>query len=360
MQSRKKKVHAEIQLIFHYEKQGNEIPRPRVICSNKYACFLCNLFIEAYGHFYVPGSHGVLYAQWRMPTIAELDLPQRSASEGLQCLDRFNEALETKIRTCITQPELLLPDASESIIFDPPSQTASSISVQATNNSATRTGVHVNHALDDLHMSVQPISLSAQGFTFATHRLRTCETVMEDQRTVSLIPTPPSRATTLSAHAPMSGKSSRVSSISIIPAGPESNGPCTQSLDSSSLQSSSRSSGEQLQTLTRGRALTLVLTSGAYLRIHTPRIHLTIDHKTLGHLTSSKSLDLDRHLTVSVVLLHAHQKGLHISHENTADLSLPWTQKVMPPGILFGEGLVLRKEHEVVIVRAVNEIKSVS
>ena len=39
------KIHAEIQILFFYELHLDR-PRPRVICSSKSACYLCNLFFQ--------------------------------------------------------------------------------------------------------------------------------------------------------------------------------------------------------------------------------------------------------------------------------------------------------------------------
>lgn len=55
------KVHAEIQLLFFYKVHPSR-RRPRFICSSKSACYLCNLFFSHHGGFYVPRTHGRLYA----------------------------------------------------------------------------------------------------------------------------------------------------------------------------------------------------------------------------------------------------------------------------------------------------------
>ncbi|KAH6700685.1 hypothetical protein BKA61DRAFT_207718 [Leptodontidium sp. MPI-SDFR-AT-0119] len=60
------KVHAEIQLLFFYEVHPSR-QRPRFICSSKSACYLCNLFFSIHGGFYVPRTHGRLYARWILP-----------------------------------------------------------------------------------------------------------------------------------------------------------------------------------------------------------------------------------------------------------------------------------------------------
>ena len=73
----KGKVHAEIQLIHHFETPRSQ-PPPRVICSSKDACFLCNAFIAMHGKFYTPRCHGRLYPNWRLPVFTpKRDLDQR-------------------------------------------------------------------------------------------------------------------------------------------------------------------------------------------------------------------------------------------------------------------------------------------
>ncbi|PMD52359.1 uncharacterized protein K444DRAFT_543617, partial [Hyaloscypha bicolor E] len=53
-------IHAEIQIIYHYEMRRVKI-RARVICSSKSACFLFGLFIMLHGKFYLARTHGRLY-----------------------------------------------------------------------------------------------------------------------------------------------------------------------------------------------------------------------------------------------------------------------------------------------------------
>ncbi|GAB1310820.1 hypothetical protein MFIFM68171_01030 [Madurella fahalii] len=84
------RVHAEIQIVSYYELHP-AVKRPRVIRSSKDACYLCNLFIQLHGAFYMPRTHGNLYCGWRF-------LPIRALSE-VQI--RFNRALESRIRDTI-------------------------------------------------------------------------------------------------------------------------------------------------------------------------------------------------------------------------------------------------------------------
>lgn len=84
---REAKIHAEVQLIFHYELNTSNLP-PRVVCSSKDACFLCNAFIAMHGKMYTPGHHGRLYPGWRLPSMSNLI--------GLD--QRLNMALEDHVR----------------------------------------------------------------------------------------------------------------------------------------------------------------------------------------------------------------------------------------------------------------------
>jgi hypothetical protein len=53
-----KKVHAEIQLLYYYAQHPEIVLKPRIICSNKEACYLCYLFFTVHGLFHTPRSHG--------------------------------------------------------------------------------------------------------------------------------------------------------------------------------------------------------------------------------------------------------------------------------------------------------------
>ncbi|KIL84172.1 hypothetical protein FAVG1_12600 [Fusarium avenaceum] len=61
------KVHAEIQLIWYLERRQSPIP-PRVIASNKDACFLCNAFISFHRRYMTPKTHGRIYPGWKLPS----------------------------------------------------------------------------------------------------------------------------------------------------------------------------------------------------------------------------------------------------------------------------------------------------
>ncbi|KAK3694304.1 hypothetical protein B0T22DRAFT_370036, partial [Podospora appendiculata] len=84
------RIHAEVQIVAHYEISPVANP-PRVICSSKDACYLCDLLIRLHAKFHMPSTHGVLYPSWRIPNIASLD----------HVLARLHTALETQIQATI-------------------------------------------------------------------------------------------------------------------------------------------------------------------------------------------------------------------------------------------------------------------
>ncbi len=80
-------IHAEIQLIVHYDMQSpsgstsndttTSLP-PRVIGTSKYLCYLCYRFMEKHGRFPPANTHGRLYDQWTIPDLAAFSDEQRS------------------------------------------------------------------------------------------------------------------------------------------------------------------------------------------------------------------------------------------------------------------------------------------
>jgi OTT_1508-like deaminase len=88
---KKARIHAEIQLLVHCELKVSKLP-PRVVCSSKDACFLCNAFILVHGKMHTPRFHGRLYPGWRLPFFPKANDIER----------RFNQLLENYIRNSLT------------------------------------------------------------------------------------------------------------------------------------------------------------------------------------------------------------------------------------------------------------------
>lgn len=61
-------VHAEVQLILHYEQLPVHRP-PRAIGCSKSACFLCDILVQKLQKYYISHSHKRLYNQWTITDV---------------------------------------------------------------------------------------------------------------------------------------------------------------------------------------------------------------------------------------------------------------------------------------------------
>ncbi|KAL2259416.1 hypothetical protein VTK26DRAFT_6920 [Humicola hyalothermophila] len=106
------RVHAEVQIVCYYELHPI-VKKPRVICSSKDACYLCNLFIRLHGTYHIPRTHGNLYPGWRMLPIPALEPVQA----------KLNRSLEIRIAELIRRvddaanKEVTCQNANESSVF---------------------------------------------------------------------------------------------------------------------------------------------------------------------------------------------------------------------------------------------------
>ena len=71
-------VHAEMQIVAYYgNTSNNSVLVPRVIGASKSACYLCNLFIQLHGQFFITKTHGHLYERWNFPDLADFKPVER-------------------------------------------------------------------------------------------------------------------------------------------------------------------------------------------------------------------------------------------------------------------------------------------
>jgi hypothetical protein len=108
-------VHAEIQLLFYYELQPTALA-PRLICSSKMACFLCNLFVKLHGKFIIPSSHGKLYEKWTLPEKIN-ELQGKQAQRIGVVMDRFSDVVGDELRIEVQSARQPYPSPLESAIF---------------------------------------------------------------------------------------------------------------------------------------------------------------------------------------------------------------------------------------------------
>lgn len=131
------KIHAEIQLLSFYELHP-QLPRPRVICSSKSACFLCDLFIKIHANFFVARTHGVLYDKWSLPDMQSLGLGIKESANMAATVEKFSASIEDSIRRALAIPELLRFHPNESVFMQPPNWSSSAVSASSSTVSATQ------------------------------------------------------------------------------------------------------------------------------------------------------------------------------------------------------------------------------
>lgn len=89
-------VHAEMQILAFYGlKSSVQVPKPRVIGVSRAACYLCNLFIQKHGEFYVTKTHGWLFDAWNFPDLAATDTHQQSVYR--QTLMKMDQEIQKEL-----------------------------------------------------------------------------------------------------------------------------------------------------------------------------------------------------------------------------------------------------------------------
>ena len=162
-----KKVHAEIQLVYHYAQHTTSGFTPRVLCSSKEACYLCYLFIKVHGHFHTPRSHGNFYPEWRLPRMDEIVLSREPMSQMKQVIREFNLAIEQRLSSLLQVPRVMRPIPSESTIFSmgscAPTAVISSAEVGVTSPlAAYQTCLGTSHSTDTANVIASAIALTSK------------------------------------------------------------------------------------------------------------------------------------------------------------------------------------------------------
>ena len=114
MASLKPKVHAEIQHLFHYEINST-LQRPRVICSSKSACFLCDRFLRLHGEFFIERSHGVLYSKWTLPNVNQV-IPPSGRRRLHELVDAFAQSIQREVGQVVRKASSKRTHPNESLI----------------------------------------------------------------------------------------------------------------------------------------------------------------------------------------------------------------------------------------------------
>ncbi|KAI1379049.1 hypothetical protein F4677DRAFT_410410 [Hypoxylon crocopeplum] len=114
------KIHAEVQLLYYCELNVSSTRLPRVVCSSKDACWLCNEFILMYEKIHTPRTHGKLYPGWRLPMSSG---PEANIAEryNMRLQDRMREGLKTLFER---GRKTVYPDPNESTLLNLPWSTS--------------------------------------------------------------------------------------------------------------------------------------------------------------------------------------------------------------------------------------------
>ena len=142
------KVHAEIQLLFFYEMNLGRL-RPRVICSNKSACYLCNLFFKLHGQFDIPRTHGRLYYKWTLPDWHIL-LPETRRRDFNVLLRQFSDMLKVQVRAALERRPTRVHHPNESVLVMPAHWSSSNITQALPSISESVTTVGVTQTQEQL------------------------------------------------------------------------------------------------------------------------------------------------------------------------------------------------------------------
>jgi hypothetical protein len=139
----KRFVHAEVQMVAFYEACF-PLPWPRAIGASKEACFLCDAFVVAHGHFHLSKAHRQVFHQWAVPDLDDY---------GTATLERFRKALATVDQTVLKELEI----ARRSRGFQPfPLQSSINLHKLMLPTPSMTT---IRSLLSDAHRSVSPIAL---------------------------------------------------------------------------------------------------------------------------------------------------------------------------------------------------------
>ncbi|KZL65166.1 ott 1508-like deaminase [Colletotrichum incanum] len=119
-------VHAEVQLILHYERVSC-VPTPRFIGCSKSACFLCDLLIKRHGRFQISFAHQRIYPKWTMPNVDWMT--QKQIEAWRKTINGMVQELQVMIRKFTADKEGFLSAPMESRACLPLSSVPSSVAI---------------------------------------------------------------------------------------------------------------------------------------------------------------------------------------------------------------------------------------
>jgi hypothetical protein len=144
------RIHAEMQLIWHIDSNPSQT-RPRLLASNKDACYLCNAFISFHGMHTIPRTHGRIYPGWRLPAARLVEVRESfarelermvifRAREVLNGARRLDDPLESTVNSSMGSLTTMLT-AEEALDTEEPDSSDSEATIMPEDGGAPTTAV---------------------------------------------------------------------------------------------------------------------------------------------------------------------------------------------------------------------------
>lgn len=347
IRARNYKVHAEVQLLMHYESKRDVRYRPRVLKSSKDACFLCDLFIKAHGKFYIPKTHGKVYDLWILPSFDRIDINEVRRAQLVTVVEKFNTNLEELLQRDRGIKKPKLKDPRESGIF---SLVPSTIQAPAASEG---TLTPRNRMLP----SSSAQAIDNRGYAASIEEV--VESFGPSQNSSNVYPD-----ISPDEHKPAFSHSNRIDSM-----GPDMQAMGENALASPTITPTPKSTAT-LQPLRDPPSPHIIALQpgvsqfydfglyGPTIRFHTPRIHLVMSRSHLDEVASQSSLDLHgeetRCIRVEALLCEKTEaeRIMKTDSDSIVNLGQEWPTSISE-GILFEQsGLLFRKKSELVQLKA--------
>ena len=184
----RQKVHAEIQLLFFYELHPKRA-RPRIICSSKSACYLCNLFVGIHGSFHVPRTHGRLYEKWLLPDWLEIPSERHESLRGAVTQLMWSLSAEIRLASQLKKHPCYYPNESVLLPYThwPSSSVVSKIlsTLHRTSKSSIKTRSSIQNSSQTLPRAESPFNSASKTLNLC-NGMRSDQEIMTAQTVVSL------------------------------------------------------------------------------------------------------------------------------------------------------------------------------
>ncbi|KAF2682384.1 hypothetical protein K458DRAFT_370199 [Lentithecium fluviatile CBS 122367] len=313
------KTHAEIQLLLHYENKNVAFP-PRVLKSNKDACYLCDLFIKTHGGYLIPKTHGRVYDLWMFPDvqITDIQFSKAKRKKWAQTIEQFNEAVEELLLQISRRGKRKGSDPRESAVFSlAPSTTCTQRSDVSRHSSSA------DQTVTRLSTKTKSPSTNEERQMWSELEEELPGESLPDALVSPLTPVSHERKHTQHDLSPSTRSSSPTPILNLRPGVPQTH---------------------------------IFNTNNTCIRLHTTKIHIELSRAQVDFLASSPALSGNSsNIRVDATLLD-RQGSIHALEkykEALADLGDPWSFLESKEGILFSpSGLLIRKRDDLVQIKA--------